>query len=55
MLLFQIVAPHFVAGFETDETHVVRTAPIIKYMLGWRREQVWTYVVDKGWRMHAPS
>ena len=44
LTLVRIVAPHFVAGIETDGT-VRRAAPIIGYMLGWTdaevREHVW--------------
>jgi hypothetical protein len=49
MKLVRIVAPHFVAGFETDGI-VRRAAPIIKYMVGWSDDKVRQYVKKKGWR-----
>jgi hypothetical protein len=49
-MLFQIRAPHFTAGYETDGDGLVAvTAPIIKYMKGWEQGRVWLYVVSKGW------
>ena len=49
MILVRIVAPHFVAGLETDGT-VQRAAPIIKYMVGWTDDHVRAYVKEKGWK-----
>jgi hypothetical protein len=48
LTLVRIVAPHFVAGIETDGT-VRRAAPIIGYMVGWSDDQVRTHVKAKGW------
>lgn len=48
MRLVRVVAPHFVAGFETDGV-VRRAAPIIKYMLGWSNERARAYITSKGW------
>jgi hypothetical protein len=48
MMLVRIVAPDFVAGFETDGT-VRRAAPIISYMLGWPNAKVREHVKAKGW------
>ena len=48
MMLVRIVAPDFVAGFETDGT-VRRAAPIISYMLGWPNVKVREHVKAKGW------
>jgi hypothetical protein len=48
--LFRIVAPHFVAGFETgDRLRVLVVAPIIKYMRGWDLTKVVAYCDSKGW------
>lgn len=49
MILVRIVAPHFVAGLETDGT-VRRAAPIIAYMIGWTDDQVREYVARKKWK-----
>ena len=49
MMLVRIVAPDFVAGFETDGT-VRRAAPIISYMLGWPNAKVREHVKAMGWR-----
>lgn len=49
MKLVRVVAPHFVAGFETDGT-VRRAAPILKYMTGWLDQKARGYVKSKGWK-----
>ena len=49
MKLVRVVAPHFVAGFETDGI-VRRTAPILKRMLGWSDDRARKYIASKGWR-----
>ena len=48
MRLVRIVAPHFVAGFETDGV-VRRAAPIIKYLIGKTDEQAREYITSKSW------
>ena len=47
--LVRIDAPHFVAGLEAEGSHVVRAAPILRYMTGWDGRQVATYCATKGW------
>jgi hypothetical protein len=47
--LVRVVAPHFVAGFESDGT-VRKAAPILKYMVGWTDDQAREYIAKKGWR-----
>jgi len=47
--LVRVVAPHFVAGFETDGI-VRRTAPILKVLRGWTDDRARKYIVRKGWR-----
>lgn len=57
MVLYRIVAPHFVAGLTLEQvqegtllvTRVTETAPILKYMKGWPHSQVITYCGKKGW------
>ncbi len=49
MKLVRVVAPHFVAGFETDGI-VRRTAPILKRMRGWTDERARKYMLSKGWK-----
>ncbi len=49
MRLVRVVAPHFVACFETDGT-VRRTAPIIKYMLGWPDSRARAYIKAMLWK-----
>jgi hypothetical protein len=47
--LVRIEAPHFVAGIVAENGRVVRTAPILHYMLGWDGRRVAAYVRAKGW------
>jgi len=49
MTLVRVVAPHFVAGFETDGI-VRRAAPIIKYLVGKTDNQARAYIASKGWK-----
>lgn len=49
MNLVRVVAPHFVAGFESDGT-VRRAAPILKQMTGWSDERARQYIASKGWK-----
>lgn len=49
MILVRIVAPHFVAGLETDGI-VRRTAPILKKLLGKTDDEVRAYVERMGYR-----
>lgn len=49
MKLVRVVAPHFVAGFETDGI-VRRTAPILKQLRGWTDDRARKYITRKGWR-----
>jgi hypothetical protein len=48
MKLVRVVAPHFVAGFETDGI-VRRAAPIIHYMLNWPDNKAREYIKRRGW------
>jgi hypothetical protein len=49
MKMVRVVAPHFVAGFESDGTTVVRAAPIIKYLIGKTEAYARHYLKQKGW------
>lgn len=49
MKLVRVVAPHFVAGFETDGV-VRRAAPILKYLVGKSDAYVRHYIKQKGWK-----
>lgn len=52
-LLLVITAPHFVAGICMEGDVAVRSAPILKYMLGWDALRIKTYVAKKGWMLEA--
>jgi hypothetical protein len=47
--LVRVVAPHFVAGFETDGI-VRRAAPILRYLVGWPDERAREYIARKQWK-----
>ena len=49
MILVRIVAPHFVAGLETNGV-VRRAAPILHYMVGWPDDRVRAYVKEQAWK-----
>ena len=55
-MLYQVIAPHFTAGFEVWDGVVFEAAPIIKYMSGWGIGKVRRYCVQKGWELNdVPS
>lgn len=54
MKLVRVVAPHFVAGFESDGI-VRRTAPILKVMRGWSDDRARKYILRKGWKASVVS
>jgi hypothetical protein len=47
--LYQITAPHFVAGLVTEANKVTESAPILGYMAGWYIGRVRSYCERKGW------
>lgn len=49
--LLQIKAPHFVAGLTLIDDWVTEAAPIIRYMVSWKRGEVLEYVARKGWEV----
>lgn len=48
---YQIIAPHFCAGLVVRERHVVKPAPIVKYMRGWEMTLVRAYAHQRGWKV----
>ena len=49
MKLVRVVAPHFVAGFETDGIRVTTAAPILKYLIGKTEDYARHYIKQKEW------
>jgi hypothetical protein len=47
--LIRVVAPHFVAGFETDGI-VRRTAPILKALRGLTDDKARVLIAGRGWK-----
>lgn len=47
--MIRIDGGFFCAGIEHKDGVVVRTAPILKYMLGWNGRQVADYCRKRGW------
>jgi hypothetical protein len=48
VILVRVVAPHFVAGFETDGV-VRRAAPILKGLVRMTDEEARAFIKSKGW------
>jgi hypothetical protein len=48
-VLFQIKAPHFCAGGEIKNRIIIKAAPIIKYMIGWKAEKLSDFCKRKKW------
>lgn len=51
--LFQITAPHFVAGLEVRGQKVVRAAPILGWTVGRSLGRVAAYCREKNWSIVA--
>jgi len=49
MELIRINSGYFSAGLELRDKTVIRAAPILHYMKGWREERVMGYCVKKCW------
>lgn len=49
--LVRVEAPHFVAGLEVADGHVVRCAPILKWSHGKEINWLIRYFHRKGWRV----
>lgn len=54
LLLLRILAPHFVAGVELFEGRAVRSAPILRYMMGWTLQSIRDYCKRKQWTLEEP-
>jgi hypothetical protein len=54
-MLVQITAPHFCAAIVFDipwsKDFVSDAAPILRYMVGWKRDEVKAYCKRKGWKI----
>lgn len=46
-----IKAPHFTAGIVLWDNKVIEAAPICRYMKGWSRDRVRSYVASKSWEV----
>jgi hypothetical protein len=49
-MLVRVVAPHVVAGLVMDGERCARAAPILKWAIGKRREELRRYFASKGWK-----
>ena len=47
--LFIIDSKYFNTGIEIQNNKVTRTAPIVKYMIGWESNRVQNYCTKKNW------
>lgn len=47
--LLRLTSKWFVCGVVLHPI-VLRAAPIVKYMIGWKREQVEAYCKKRGWK-----
>jgi len=47
----RITAPHFCAAVLVRKESVYRTAPILRYMVGWTPIRVKRYAKAKGWKV----
>jgi len=50
LTMIRIEVPHFVAGVVLRNGRVVRAAPILQYMMGWRQPRITEYCYKKGWK-----
>lgn len=49
--LLSVDAPYFCCGLVLVNDHAIRTAPIVRYMLGWHRNHIERYCRSRGWRV----
>lgn len=49
--LIVLSGPTFVAGVAIENDVVMRTAPIVNYMMGWKAERVRSYARHRGWQI----
>lgn len=50
-MFVRIVASHFVAGVESLDRKIIKTAPILSYMMGWDIKKVIIYCKKKRWKV----
>ena len=50
LLLYRVVAPHFVAGVVFQAGRVTRTAPILAWCMGWAPDRLERYLAKRQWR-----
>jgi len=48
--MIRIESPYFVAGVVFSDSTVTRSAPIVKYMQGWKKSDVIKYCIKKAWK-----
>lgn len=51
--MMRISGPNFVVGAVLHDHVVVKAAPLIKYMIGWRRDRVIWHCKHKGWQLET--
>ena len=54
-LLAQIRAEKFTVGIVLRNGRVIEAAPIVKYMVGWKRDSVRSYCVLRRWEISVVS
>jgi hypothetical protein len=52
---YRVIGQHFVAGIEVRYGIVVRTAPILDWLVAWKREwplhRLQVYALRRGWKV----
>ena len=51
--LLAIDAPYFYCGVIVRSGRVIKTAPIVRYTLGWTAQRLHQYCHGRGWRVAA--
>jgi len=54
-LLAQIRADKFSAGIVLRDGRVIEAAPIVRYMVGWKRDSVRSYCKERRWEISVVS
>lgn len=49
-MLVQVTAPHFCAGLVLVDDRCIEAAPILKWAIGKRADELRRYFAKKGWR-----
>lgn len=50
--LWQVIAPHFIAGLVTRGAVVTEAAPILRWAIGKSRDELREYFCRKGWSVN---